>query len=229
MLLCKCCDLIGIDTASSEWVALPIKYFFDQDCNRYKPWGIYSFMADDRTLVADALAGSAGAFEQLVAHHQALVWHVVYRMVNHEEDARELCQEVFLRIHRKLGQFRFESSLATWIGRIAYHLAARHMEKKRVPLIEDEESLNAQPDTHHDSNPADHAERKSTQAQVQQALAELPPIPRTVVSLYHLEELTTAEIAAIMDLPAGTIKSHLFRGRKTLKHLLSQQGDTHGL
>ena len=77
-------------------------------------------MRDDAQLVTAVLARAPGAFERLVARHQALVWHLVYRMVQHPEDARELCQDVFFRVHERLGQFRAESSLATWIGRVAY-------------------------------------------------------------------------------------------------------------
>ena len=66
--------------------------------------------------------------------HKALVWHLVYRMVQHPEDARELSQDVFLRVHECLHQYRFESSLATWIGRIAFTVTTRHLQKKRLSM-----------------------------------------------------------------------------------------------
>ncbi|WP_189607131.1 RNA polymerase sigma factor [Saccharospirillum salsuginis] len=180
-------------------------------------------MTNDRTLVTQALDGSAEGFKQLVAQHQALVWHVVYRMVHNEEDARELSQDVFLRVFQRLGQFRFESSLATWIGRIAYSRAVRHLERKRLPLVADEDAVLAVPDPGADSDPLVGTDRARNRARVQAALSRLAPLPRTIVSLYHLQGLTTAEIALMTDLPAGTVKSHLFRARQSLKTWLTEE------
>ena len=87
-------------------------------------------MSEDEELVKAVLARAPGAFERLVARHQKLVWHMVYRMVQHPEDARDLSQDVFLRVHQNLGQYRFESSLSTWIGRVAFNVAGRYLEKK---------------------------------------------------------------------------------------------------
>ena len=87
---------------------------------------------DDRALVAAVLAREAGAFERLVRQYQGLCWHVVQRMVRHPEDARDLCQEVFLRVHQCLHQYRGESALKSWIGQVAYSMAKRHLERKRI-------------------------------------------------------------------------------------------------
>jgi RNA polymerase sigma-70 factor (ECF subfamily) len=76
--------------------------------------------ARERALVAAVLAGAPGAFEQLVRDHQGLCWHVIQRMVRHPEDTRELCQDTFLRVHRHLGQYRFDAPLKSWIAQVAY-------------------------------------------------------------------------------------------------------------
>jgi len=89
----------------------------------------------DHDLVHAVLARQPGAFERLVSLHQGLVWNLVYRMVRHPEDARELCQDTFLRVHDCLHQYRYESSLATWIRQVAFSVAARHLQKKRLPLV----------------------------------------------------------------------------------------------
>ena len=93
--------------------------------------------APDRALVDAVLANRAGAFEQLVRDYQGLCWHVIQRMVRHPEDTRELCQEAFLRVHRYLHQYRFDSPLKSWIGQVAYSVARRHLERKRIPVAED--------------------------------------------------------------------------------------------
>ena len=93
-------------------------------------------MDADRTLVEAVLANRAGAFEQLVRDYQGLCWHIIQRMVRHPEDTRELCQEAFLRVHRYLQQYRFDSPLKSWIGQVAYSVAKRHLERKRIALAD---------------------------------------------------------------------------------------------
>src|SRR5690348_17734917 len=91
----------------------------------------------DRDLVDAVLRGAPGAFERLVRDYQGLCWHIVQRMVRHPEDARELCQEAFLRVHQCLHQYRHDAPLKAWIGQVAYSVAKRHLERKRIPVAED--------------------------------------------------------------------------------------------
>lgn len=176
----------------------------------------------DRALVEAVLARAPGAFERLVREHQGLCWHIVQRMVRHPEDARELCQETFLRVHQSLHQFRYESALKSWIGRIAYSIALRHLERQRVPLAEpaadDEADLLESVGDEFDLEAAcaDAEEARHLHA----AIEALPPLQRTVLTLYHLEEASIAEIAQITGLADGTIKSHLFRSRLRLREAL---------
>lgn len=183
-------------------------------------------MDEDRDLVGDVLAQRRGAFERLVERHQNLAWHIVYRMVQHPEDTRELCQEVFLRVHQRLAQFRFESSLSTWIGRIAFSVATRHLQRKRLPMVHD-----AFDDDEGDSvidRVGDGFDLESAFADAElvdamgAVLAELPPLQRTLLTLYHLDELGIAQIAAITDMPAGTVKNYLFRARARLRERLER-------
>ena len=174
----------------------------------------------DRVLVAAVLAGTRGAFETLVRDHQRLCWHIINRMVRHPDDTRELCQDTFLRVHRYLHQYRFESALKTWIGQVAYSVARRHLERKRIPIAEPaagEDSLSLVERVADDFD----LEAASADAELGAALrAEieaLPPLQRTVLTLYHFDEEPIAEIARITGLTAGTIKSHLFRCRARLR------------
>jgi RNA polymerase sigma-70 factor (ECF subfamily) len=174
----------------------------------------------DRALVAAVLAGTRGAFETLVRNHQRLCWHVINRMVRHPDDTRELCQDTFLRVHRYLHQYRFESALKTWIGQVAYSVARRHLERKRIPLAEpvgdgDAMSLVEQLADGFDLEAA--SADAELGALLQAEIEALPPLQRTVLTLYHLDEVPIAEIAQITGLAAGTIKSHLFRCRARLR------------
>jgi RNA polymerase sigma factor (sigma-70 family) len=177
----------------------------------------------DRSLVEAVLAKAPGAFERLVREYQGLCWHIIYRMVRHPEDARDLCQETFLRVHQSLHQYRFESTLKAWIGRVAYTIALRHLERKRIAVVApmgDEEMPNLV------ENISDGFDLESAFASSEMAgllhtaIEALPPMQRTVLTLYHLDELPIEDIAGITGLATGTIKSHLFRSRLRLRKLL---------
>lgn len=180
-------------------------------------------MADDRILVTAVLGNVPGAFEQLVRDYQGLCWHIIQRMVRHPEDTRELCQEAFLRVHQCLHQYRFDAPLKSWIGQVAYSVAKRHLERKRIPIAEpaadaDGRSLldRAGDDFDLETATADEQIARCLHAAVEQ----LPPLQRTILTLYHLDEVPIAEIARITGLAEGTIKSHLFRSRKLLRETL---------
>ena len=185
-------------------------------------------MDADRALVEAVLANRAGAFEQLVRDYQGLCWHVIQRMVRHPEDTRELCQEAFLRVHRYLQQYRFDSPLKSWIGQVAYSVAKRHLERKRIALADmhvgggmDEDDGPSLLDNIGDGVDLQDAHAQADdERELHAAIERLPPLQRTILTLYHLEELPIGEIATITGLAEGTIKSHLFRSRKTLREFL---------
>lgn len=185
-------------------------------------------MDADRALVEAVLANRAGAFEHLVRDYQGLCWHIIQRMVRHPEDTRELCQEAFLRVHRYLHQYRFDSPLKSWIGQVAYSVAKRHLERKRIALADmhvgggmDEDDGPSLLDNIGDGVDLQDAHAQADdERELHAAIERLPPLQRTILTLYHLEELPIGEIATITGLAEGTIKSHLFRSRKTLREFL---------
>lgn len=185
-------------------------------------------MDADRALVEAVLANRAGAFEHLVRDYQGLCWHIIQRMVRHPEDTRELCQEAFLRVHRYLHQYRFDSPLKSWIGQVAYSVAKRHLERKRIALADmhvgggmDEDDGPSLLDNIGDGVDLQDAHAQADdERELHAAIERLPPLQRTILTLYHLEELPIGEIATITGLAEGTIKSHLFRSRKTLRECL---------
>lgn len=177
----------------------------------------------DRDLVDAVLAHRPGAFEHLVREHQGLCWHIIQRMVRNPEDARELCQDTFLRVHQCLHQYRYESALKSWIGRIAYTIALRHLQRKRIPLVDhggdsDDYALVENIGDGFDLEAA--CADEETRRHLHAAIEQLPPLQRTLLTLYYLEETTIPEIARITGLASGTIKSHLFRSRLRLRGAL---------
>ena len=182
---------------------------------------------DEHSRVRAVLDRKPGAFEALVRDYQKLCWHIVFRMVRDPDDARDLCQETFLRVHRQLHQFRFECPLKSWIGRIAYSIALRHLERRRaapVTHLDDEGKsvVDQLADESFDLEAASGDEQLA--ARLREGVHALPAVPRTLVTLYHLDELPISEIATITGMGEGTIKSHLFRARATLCDWLRRRG-----
>ena len=186
-------------------------------------------MDDDRGLVTAVLANVPGAFERLVRDYQGLCWHIIQRMVRHPEDTRELCQEAFLRVHQCLHQYRFDAALKSWIGQVAYSVAKRHLERKRIPLAEPAADADGLSLLDHVGDGFD-LEAETADDEIARhlhaAIESLPPLQRTLLTLYHLDELPIAEIAGITGLAEGTIKSHLFRSRKMLRDALQHLEQT---
>ncbi|HXS03421.1 MAG TPA: sigma-70 family RNA polymerase sigma factor [Rhodanobacter sp.] len=176
----------------------------------------------DRELADAVLANRPGAFERLVREYQGLCWHIIQRMVRNPEDARELCQDTFLRVHQCLHQYRGESALKSWIGRVAWTIALRHLQHKRIPLVDNadagEGSLLDNLGDGFDLEAA--CADEETVRHLHEAIESLPPLQRTLLTLYYLEETSIPEIARITGLASGTIKSHLFRSRLRLRGTL---------
>ncbi len=133
-------------------------------------------------------------------------------------DQEELCQEVFLRVHQKLHTFE-NGSLKAWIARVARNVTLNHIRRRAVKEEKLTDSLSS---AHHQSTDIAATESSSAEPrlitrQVLSVVDELPEPGREIVRLYYLEEMSVAEIAAILSMPAGTVKSHLFRARQILK------------
>jgi RNA polymerase sigma-70 factor (ECF subfamily) len=185
---------------------------------------------DERELVERILDGDREAFLTFIDRYERLVKHVVYRMVDDDRDREELCQDVFVRAHRYLDGFRFESKLSTWLARIARNTCLNHLEKKDMPLYADEApspegetpdaraALNRVPDS--DADVAGAAVDRQRREVVREGIDSLSEHYRTALTLYHLEGMSVSQISEVMDNPEGTVKSHLYRGRKKLKDWL---------
>ena len=179
---------------------------------------------NERQIVSRILNNDRDAFRLLIEQYQQLVMHIVFRMVQDARDREELTQDVFLKVHKYLKGFRHESKLSTWIARIAYNACLNHLEKKKLLLYEDEAGTNEWSEaeaildiSNEDANPEELMIFTDVRTVVHKAVEQLPVIPRTVLTLFYLDEMSVQEIAEVIDAPTGTVKSYLFRGRKQLK------------
>ena len=164
--------------------------------------------------------GDPRAFEELVIAYQHRVFGVALRMLRSRGEAEEIAQEVFLRVHRAVGNFRGEAKLSTWLYAITSRLCLNRLASgERRMAREGEESLER---LRADTDPAAHAERGELEAALQRAITELPEERRVVVVLRDFEGLSYEEIAAALDLPLGTVRSRLHRARTDLKEKLER-------
>lgn len=174
---------------------------------------------NEQEIISRILCGDLKAFELLVKQYERLVFHVVGRLIKERADAEDVCQEVFIKIHRNLAGYNYKSRLSTWIARIAYLSAIDYLKKyKKLSQTE----LNEDFDQYHFTytNPEQLMEKKDTSAYINQLILQMPEQYRIVLTLFHLDEFSYQEIEVITGMAEGTIKSYLFRGRKLLKEKL---------
>lgn len=182
----------------------------------------------DRNLVKSVLEGNSIAFETIIVNTQGLVIQIIYKMIKNPRDREDLAQEVYLKVFNKLSSFKFNSKLSTWIGSITYNTCLNFLEKKKIPILNviDEEGNESWDiiDKSIISNSANQTENyifKKERAQILQLeIEKLPPVYKTIVTLFHKEELSYEEISKITNLPEGTLKNYLFRARKKLRENL---------
>jgi RNA polymerase sigma factor (sigma-70 family) len=180
----------------------------------------------DQYLVDQVLKGDQQAFARIVRQTEGLVAQIVFKMIPAPGDRPDIVQDVYLKAFRNLSGFRFNAKLSTWLGKITYNTCLHYLEKKKLAFLPDTNEQDDEP-----------VNRSLSQNDVEKLLSgkELasilgsaikmlsPPIYQTLITLYHQEELTYAEIGEITSLPEGTVKNYLFRARKSLKEdLLSR-------
>ena len=165
--------------------------------------------------------GDPAAFETLVVVHQHRVFAVALRMLGNRADAEDAAQEVFLRVHRALPGFRGDAKLSTWLYAIAARLCLSRLGEAHRRLVRaDETALARVPDP--EADPARHLEEDEREAALRRAITELSDDRRMVVVLRDLEGLPYEEIAQILGLELGTVRSRLHRARLDLKGKLER-------
>lgn len=183
---------------------------------------------EEDQLISELQAGSDAAFDYLVTYYHASVYNLVYGILVDSADAADVTQEVFLRVFRGIRSFRRGSSLKTWLYRISVRQALNHRRwfwrhhRQQFSMESEEEAqghIFERPTG--EETPFDQCATHEMQAAVRRALASVPPLFRSAVILRDLEGLSYEEIAEILDVSIGTIKSRILRGRRLLKDILS--------
>jgi RNA polymerase sigma-70 factor (ECF subfamily) len=188
--------------------------------------------SEEQMFVAELKSGSDQAFALLIAQYSHPIYSLLARSLRDPADAADVTQEVFVKVFRNISGFHGEASLRTWIYRIALHEAsnqrrwwARHKQRELTidaPLNSDDDDTFCLADAlaAHDASPYDRAAQMQLRTRVEAALAKLPEVFREVVVLREIEGFGYEEIAQVLNVNIGTVKSRLTRGRAALRELL---------
>jgi RNA polymerase sigma-70 factor (ECF subfamily) len=185
---------------------------------------------NDRELVATAVTGVDGSFEELVRRYQRPISAYVYRMVGNYESALDLTQEIFIKVYNSLQRYRAEFKFSTWIYKIAHNAAVDHLRRN----ANREQSLVTGPegdtfDLPIESTrptPEQESERRERRTEIESVVRTLPANYRELIILRHSQDLSYEEIVEVTGLPLGTVKNRLFRAREMMRQQFVDRGIT---
>ena len=178
-------------------------------------------MEPDGELVRQTLQGNHRAYEFLVARHQDSVARYIWRMIPSTEDREEICQDVFVKVYFNLNSFRFDSKFTTWLYKISWRTALTFLRKKKLPMSAiGEELIDGYASDEKDLESVSDEER--VRGIIEREIGKLKIDERSIITLFHLQEVSIEEIAEIVEKPAGTVKSILHRVRHKLKSQLKE-------
>lgn len=182
---------------------------------------------NERELIARLQKRDEAAFEELIRQYEKKVYTLCFRMCGNSEDAEEAAQDAFLALWRGIGRFRQESSLSTWIYRLATNACIDTLRRRKKQSgsvsLDDEELFVDAVDT--SPQPQETVEHRETQKLLQEGLSALPEEYRKVLILREIEGLSYTEIAESASIELGTVKSRISRGRSLLRNFLSGNGN----
>jgi RNA polymerase sigma-70 factor, ECF subfamily len=184
----------------------------------------------DRDLVATAVSGVEGSFEELVRRYQRPISAYVYRMVGNYESALDLTQEIFIKVYSSLERYRAEFKFSTWIYKIAHNAAVDHL--RRTATREQSLVVGAEGDQFDlpiesgRLSPEQESEQRERRIEIETVVRALPANYRELVILRHSQDLSYEEIVEVTGLPLGTVKNRLFRAREMMRQQFVEKGIT---
>ena len=180
----------------------------------------------DEELVARSISGDADSFNELIRRWERPIYALAYRVIGREEDARDVCQETFLRAFRALKGFRGQAKFSSWLYRIALNLCRDWVRReRRTPVVQAPEGIDLM-DLAAVGAPTESIEdlvaRKDLTRTVERAMALLPEEQRTAIILKEYHGLTFQEIAELIGCPLSTVKTRLYQGLTVLRRELAR-------
>lgn len=184
-------------------------------------WGTRLNDASDLELVRKAKKKNAEAFSELVRRHEKVVYNLAFRFMREASLAEDMAQEAFLKAFRLLKGFRGDCTFSTWMYRVTCSVCLTELKRRKrrgeVEFLPD----------HAGAVTGNEAEAADMAAQVRRAVTHLPERYATIITLYYLQEMPYEEIARIMEIPMGTLKTWMFRARKELREIVEKELPEH--
>lgn len=186
-------------------------------------------MIDEKELIRQAKSGNLKAYEEIIGLYEKKVFSTIYYMIKNDNEVEDIAQEVFIKIYKNLGNFKEESSLYTWIYRITVNVCIDELKKRKKVVYLDEKidtkdgevELQLPDDS---KSPTDIAEDNDLKDKLEKCIKKLPESQRMMIILRDIKGFTYMEIAEIMKMNLGTVKSKINRARASLKELLEEDG-----
>ncbi|MFO7769217.1 MAG: RNA polymerase sigma factor [bacterium] len=195
--------------------------------------GIEGGSSEEARLVEACRQGDAPAFNLLVWRWEKPLYNFVYKYVGHADTAEDLVQETFVRVLKHIGRYTHRGSFSTWLYRIAINLCKDHLKKKRLPTVSlhdcrttaSGEKVYVKDRVAGDGPPADAAaDAEDVGETVRRLLSGLPEEQRVVILMKEYQEMTFREIAEVLEVPEGTLKSRLYHGLRAMRSQLERLG-----
>jgi RNA polymerase sigma-70 factor (ECF subfamily) len=184
----------------------------------------------DRDLVASAVSGAEGSFEELVRRYQRPISAYVYRMVGNYDSALDLTQEIFIKVYSSLDRYRSEFKFSTWIYKIAHNAAVDHLRRtttrEQSLVVGTEGDQFDLPIKSSRLSPEQESERRERRVEIETVVRALPANYRELIILRHSQDLSYEEIVEVTGLPLGTVKNRLFRAREMMRQQFVEKGIT---
>lgn len=185
-------------------------------------------LENEKDLILQSKSGDIESFEKLIKTYQKMAYNVAYRIMGNEEDAKDMTQEALIKVYRNIKSFRMDSSFSTWLYRIVMNTCKDALRKKKAVVISLDKPIHTtegemQMEFEDDQpTPEEKLVTKETQKMVHDALQKVNEVNRVVLVLRDIKGFSYQEISDIVDVPVGTIKSRINRGRQELKKILTQ-------
>jgi RNA polymerase sigma factor (sigma-70 family) len=184
----------------------------------------------DLKVIRRCKRGEEDAFAQILERYRAPIYNLCYRMTRNPEDARDLGQEIFIKVFSLLDRYDEEYAFSSWLFRIATNHCIDHLRRNRLRFLslerdggyDDEEAEMQIPDP--GPRPDVKLQRREAVERLEEVIAELPPHYRVITLLRHDQELSYEEIAEVLDLPLGTVKARIHRARNMIQQILNARG-----
>lgn len=173
----------------------------------------------DELLVIRCQLGERAAFDDLVARWAEPVHRHALRVCGDAQAAEELSQEIWLRVLQSFGRLRDAARFRAWLFGIAHRVLADRLRLRYATPVQEDVEFDHLPDV----GASDRCERETAAREVERGLSALPAVEREVLTLFYLDEMPVTEVAQVLGLPAGTVKSRLFRARSLLRQSLQSQ------